>query len=233
MNQESPSGLAPAAQHESDASRPLRVLIADDDHDTVLMLATLLRDEGFETKLVYRGDEVLKAMRDFAPDAALIDIGMPGSTGYEIARELRRRHGRHAPLLIAITAWNKPSDAILARLAGFDHHLGKPYDPNELVGLLQRFERRPPVEPALRSEPQATTTTFSGPLHVRLLQKAAEIVGGIDTLERRLLVPGPELAKWMAGTEPMPPAIFLRAVDILVETMGVEDWPPPVEGSRA
>ena len=114
----------------------LRVLVADDERDQVATLALLLADEGHEVREVYRGSEVLRMVRDFDPDVALIDIGMPGMTGYDVAREIRQVFGGTRPLLIAITGWKQSSDRILARLAGFDHHLAKPYDPKELVALI-------------------------------------------------------------------------------------------------
>jgi CheY-like chemotaxis protein len=123
------------------ARRPLRVLIADDDRDNVLMLMEVLRDEGHDTKGVYDGDAVLDAITLFRPDAVLLDIGMPQRTGYELARYLRKRFG-DAITLIAVTGWSKHSDKILATLAGFDHHIAKPYDPQALVQLLANITPR-------------------------------------------------------------------------------------------
>jgi DNA-binding response OmpR family regulator len=114
----------------------LRVLVADDERDQVATLALLLLDEGYEVREVYRGSEVLRMVRDFDPDIALIDIGMPGMTGYDVAREIRQVFGGARPLLVAITGWKQSSDRILARLAGFDHHLAKPFDPKELLALV-------------------------------------------------------------------------------------------------
>lgn len=111
------------------------MLVADDDRDSVLMLMEVLRDEGHETKGVYDGDSVIDAITLFKPDAVLLDIGMPQRTGYELARYLRKRFGDRI-MLIAITGWTKPSDKILATLAGFDHHVAKPCDPQRLVDLL-------------------------------------------------------------------------------------------------
>jgi DNA-binding response OmpR family regulator len=118
------------------AKRRLRVLIADDERDQVATLAALLIDEGYEVREVYRGSEVMRMARDFDPDIALIDIGMPGMTGYDVAREMRQEFGKPRPLLIAITGWKQSSDRILARLAGFDHHVAKPCDPKALLELL-------------------------------------------------------------------------------------------------
>jgi CheY-like chemotaxis protein len=85
---------------------------------------------------VYNGHDAVAAVSSFGADAALIDIGMPGMSGYDIARALRKRYDGAKPLLIAVTAWAKAADRLMARVAGFDHHVGKPYDPNELLMLL-------------------------------------------------------------------------------------------------
>ena len=113
----------------------LRIVVADDDRDAVVTLATILQDEGHEVREVYRGSEVLHLVREFDPDVALIDIGMPGMTGYDVAREIRQIFGKR-PTLIAVTGWKKTSDRILAQLAGFDHHLAKPFDADALLALL-------------------------------------------------------------------------------------------------
>jgi CheY-like chemotaxis protein len=62
---------------------------------------------------------------------------MPGMTGYDVAREVREHYGTGRPLLIAVTGWKKPSDRILAQLAGFDHHLPKPFESYRLLELLE------------------------------------------------------------------------------------------------
>jgi len=119
------------------ARQRLRVLVADDERDSVSMLAFILADEGHEVREVYRGAEVLRLAREFNPDVVLLDIGMPGMTGYDVARELRQEFGPGRPLLIAVTGWKQSSDRILAKLAGFDHHLAKPFDSVELLKLLE------------------------------------------------------------------------------------------------
>ena len=117
--------------------RRLRVLVADDERDQVATLALLLIEEGHEVREVYRGSEVLRMVRDFDPDVALIDIGMPGMTGYDVAREIRQIFGKQRPLLIAITGWKQSADRLLAKLAGFDHHVAKPYEPARLLALIE------------------------------------------------------------------------------------------------
>ena len=126
-----------AARH----ARPLRVLLADDDRDGAMMLGALLQLEGYEVRTVHGGQEALDAAREFRPDVALLDIGMPKVTGYEVARRLRQRYGDDCPVLIAVTAWKQASDRILASLAGFDHHVAKPYQPAELIKLLSKLPR--------------------------------------------------------------------------------------------
>jgi CheY-like chemotaxis protein len=120
----------------SAARRRLRIVVADDDRDAVLTLAAVLEHEGHEVREVYRGSEVLRMVRDFDPDVALIDIGMPGMTGYDVARELRQLFGKTRPMLVAVTGWKKSSDRMLAKMAGFDHHLAKPFETGELLALL-------------------------------------------------------------------------------------------------
>lgn len=116
----------------------LRVLVADDNHDIVLTLTALLRDEGYEVEGVERSVDVVAATRRFKPDAILLDLEMPGMSGYAVARELRRIEGADGPVLIAITGkWSSPSDRLLAREIGFDHHLTKPVEPERLFELLR------------------------------------------------------------------------------------------------
>jgi CheY-like chemotaxis protein len=121
----------------------LRVLIAEDDRDTAASLEALVQDEGHETRCAFRGREVVGAARDFAADVVLLDIGMPGINGYDIARVFRKLYGSRAPTLIAVTAWNKSADKLMAKHAGFDHHIAKPYDPIALLGLLDEIATRP------------------------------------------------------------------------------------------
>ena len=116
----------------------MRVLIADDDRDGAASLSTLLQLEGYEVRTVHGGQEALDAAREFKPHVVLLDIGMPKITGYEAARRLRQRYGDDCPVLIAITGWKQASDRILASLAGFDHHVAKPYQPEEILTLLAK-----------------------------------------------------------------------------------------------
>jgi len=135
--------MAPAAQTSSELTRArvpqaLRILIADDERDTVLTLIELLREDGHETRGVYKGSDAIAAARDFDPDAVLLDIAMPDMNGWDVARELRRIYGDSRPVLIAISGiYRQSADKILGMLAGFNYYLSKPYDPNVLLTLLR------------------------------------------------------------------------------------------------
>jgi signal transduction histidine kinase len=114
-----------------------RILIADDNRDSAETLAALLRMEGHEVKSVHDGPVALSVFGELKPDVALLDIGMPGLTGYEVARKMRQSAPRAPLTLIAITGWGQDIDKERAFAAGFDHHLTKPVDPQRLVELLK------------------------------------------------------------------------------------------------
>jgi DNA-binding response OmpR family regulator len=135
--------VVPSSDTQSGGKRlPLRVLIADDDRDTAMTLAMVLRDEGHEVHTTLRGDEVLDSCRLLRPDVVIVDINMPGMSGYAIARELRERHGALAPLLIAISGvWTKTSDRLVGTAVGFDHYLLKPCEPRDVLRLLEPLRR--------------------------------------------------------------------------------------------
>lgn len=119
------------------AARALRIVVVDDDPDTVLTLSMLLRDEGHEVREVYSGRLVMGSMIDFDPDVVILDIGLPGLSGWEVAREIRRRYGNTRPILIGISGeYRAGADKVLAQILGFDHYLVKPYAPADLLKAL-------------------------------------------------------------------------------------------------
>jgi CheY-like chemotaxis protein len=116
----------------------VRVLVADDNRDAVLMLAALLDDEGHQVEGVYQSLDVLPAMRSFRPDVVVLDIKMPGMNGYDLARTICSRYGEARPMLIAVSGhFKRGPDQMLAQIAGFDHFFPKPCDPNALLSLLR------------------------------------------------------------------------------------------------
>lgn len=119
------------------APRALRIIVADDDRDTVLSLMMLLREEGHDVRGLHAGKQVLRAVNEFNPDAVVLDIAMPELSGWEVAHAIRTRLGRR-PMLIGISgAYKQSVDKILSEVVGFDHYLLKPYDPNALLALLE------------------------------------------------------------------------------------------------
>ena len=141
----------------------LRILVADDNRDTVLTLTMLLREEGHEVRSAYNGTDAMRIARMHRFDAVILDIELPEMSGYAIAQELRAlAFGTRAPLLIAISGkWNKPSEKLLAQVVGFDHHLEKPCGLATLLRLLEplRLRARDQARWELpRTGPEPTTT---------------------------------------------------------------------------
>jgi PAS domain S-box-containing protein len=118
------------------ASRPLRVLIADDNRDSAESLGMLLGLSGHEVHLAHDGLDAFAVAAAKLPDVALLDIGMPGMDGYEVAANIRREPWGSGITLIAITGWGQEDNKRTARRAGFDHHLTKPVDSAMLESIL-------------------------------------------------------------------------------------------------
>lgn len=116
---------------------PLRVLVVDDNRDAADSLAALLELEGFEARTAHDGREALTTATDWRPDAVVLDIGLPGMDGYQVAAALRARFGRDGLQLVALTGYGQDSDREHARSAGFDRHLVKPVEHEELVAALR------------------------------------------------------------------------------------------------
>ena len=113
-----------------------RILIADDNQDAAESLSLLLQLAGHEVQVAHLGREALALAHEFRPDTALLDIGMPDLSGYEVAQTLRREPWASNIQLIALTGWGQPSDRRRSLEAGFNHHLVKPVDPDQLVRLI-------------------------------------------------------------------------------------------------
>jgi len=114
------------------------VLVVDDSEDSGQSLAMLLRLYGLRVDVAVDGPSALAAARAALPDVLIMDIGLPGSDGYAVAKSLRGLFGRK-PLLLALTGHGEESDRLRSKDEGFDHHLLKPYDTDDLVRILREY----------------------------------------------------------------------------------------------
>ena len=108
------------------STQPRRVLLVDDSVDAAEAMSMLLETLGHEVRVMHDGPSALAMVDDFTPDVVILDIGLPGMDGFEVAREMRTRAVTKTALLIALTGYGADSDKQKARDAGFDHHLVKP-----------------------------------------------------------------------------------------------------------
>jgi DNA-binding response OmpR family regulator len=120
----------------------MRVLVVDDNIDAAETLSTFLEMTGMHTRMAHTGPAAVDAALDYRPDVVLLDIGLPGIDGYEVARRIRSRPEVSRVLLIALTGWGTEADQRRAREAGFDHHLTKPVDVGALDALLRQKRRQ-------------------------------------------------------------------------------------------
>jgi PAS domain S-box-containing protein len=135
--------VVPAPEHPPVPASPaetlpvdgVRVLVVDDNIDMVMMLASSLRQRGYSVQSAYNGPDGLKVAQQWRPDVVLLDIGLPGLDGYEVARRIRSASEPELQQarLIALTGYGRDVDKDLAAEAGFDAHMTKPYDFDELV----------------------------------------------------------------------------------------------------
>jgi PAS domain S-box-containing protein len=123
------------AEIEDDYSR-CRVLVVDDNKDSANSLAMMLKVVGTETHVAYDGPSALEAFATRRPELVLMDLGMPGMDGYEVARRLREDPTNEDILLVALTGWGQEEDRRRSQEAGFNHHLVKPVDLSALRVVL-------------------------------------------------------------------------------------------------
>jgi len=130
--------LPPAAPPTRDANgAKRRVLIVDDNHDAADTLAMMVRLLGHETRAVYDPKTVEGEVAAFAPEIVFLDVGMPGRSGYDVARALRNAHGAGL-VIVAVTGWGQPEDRARTSQAGFDHHLVKPPDIQAITDICSK-----------------------------------------------------------------------------------------------
>ena len=118
-----------------------RVLAVDDNRDSAESLCMLLELWGHDARCAFDGKEALDVAEIFEPDVVLLDIGLPGMSGYELAARLRASHALRQVTLIAVTGYGQEEDRRQVRAAGFDHHLVKPVDSDALERLLSMPHR--------------------------------------------------------------------------------------------
>jgi signal transduction histidine kinase/ActR/RegA family two-component response regulator len=146
---------APVEPTLEPVTAPVRVLVVDDNRDAADTLAALIRVLGHEVTQIYDPQGVEHEVDSFRPDLVFLDVGMPGRSGFDVARALRGRPGGEALTLVAVTGWGQPGDRRRSTEAGFDEHLVKP----PALEAVQRLCRR--TEPAMQG--QATPTDPATP----------------------------------------------------------------------
>jgi CheY-like chemotaxis protein len=128
---------SPPAINDSPSPRLRRILVADDNRDAGETLAMLLRLDGHEVHVATDGLEAVEMFGRVNPDVAILDIGMPGLSGHEVARRIRQLNSGSGVTLIAVTGWGQRADKERAVESGFDHHFTKPVEPTVLSRLLE------------------------------------------------------------------------------------------------
>jgi CheY-like chemotaxis protein len=109
-------------------ARSLKVLVVDDNLDAAKLLALLLLAHGHEARMAHEGGGAMQAALEYLPDVVLLDIGLPGIDGYEVAKQIRQEPTLKNVMLVALTGYGQESDRQRTREAGFNHHLVKPAD---------------------------------------------------------------------------------------------------------
>src|SRR5262249_46799779 len=127
--------VAPA-EPETRARTRRRLLVVDDNRDFANTLSMLLETFGHEVRTVYDGKAAVPAATEYHPDAVLLDIGLPGMNGYDVARELRSTPALSRMKLVAFTGYGQEEDRRRVRQAGFDFHLVKPVEVAELARVI-------------------------------------------------------------------------------------------------
>jgi PAS domain S-box-containing protein len=135
----------PSAEHHP-TEHKLRVLVVDDNVDGCVMLANLLRMREYGVQMAHTGMEALAVAQSWRPDVVLLDIGLPQLDGYEVARRVRADPALGGIRLVATTGYGNAKDLQLSREAGFDAHLVKPVDLDDIEKLLRKWSEPPRTE---------------------------------------------------------------------------------------
>jgi signal transduction histidine kinase/ActR/RegA family two-component response regulator len=124
------------------AIAPRRVLLVDDNRDFAMSLAALLEFEGHDVRTTFEATSAQAVAGEFRPDIAFVDLGMPHVSGFELARRLRAQPHTNGTVLIAVTGWGKEEDRQRSREAGFDLHLVKPVEPDQILAEVRKAAAR-------------------------------------------------------------------------------------------
>jgi CheY-like chemotaxis protein len=131
---------APRREAGAPGQRPARILVVDDNVDLARGLARLLQIRGHDVQVAHDGPTGLDKAKKSKPEVVLLDIGLPGMDGYQVAAHLRQEETVKDATLIAISGYGQEEDLRLAKEAGFDHHLVKPIASADLFKLLEESE---------------------------------------------------------------------------------------------
>jgi signal transduction histidine kinase/ActR/RegA family two-component response regulator len=131
-----PGGGAGTSVPDADRSRGLSILVVDDNVPTALGMARLLKLSGHRVEVLHDGQAAVDAARRHCPEVVLLDIGLPGIDGYQVARALRREETCRDALIVAVSGYGQDEDKRRSREAGFDAHMVKPVDVDALLKLI-------------------------------------------------------------------------------------------------
>jgi signal transduction histidine kinase len=134
-----PDDAAEMRESATAGNGELKILVADDNRDAADSMTMILKLNGHEVSVAYSGEEALRIARETTPKVMILDIGMPGLSGYEVAAAVRREPWGAQILLLAVTGWGQAGDKDRARAAGFDYHLTKPVDLDQVERLMLEF----------------------------------------------------------------------------------------------
>jgi CheY-like chemotaxis protein/nitrogen-specific signal transduction histidine kinase len=136
---EATSTAKPGHYSRRELNRPegRRILVVDDNVDAAVSVQRLLKDWGHDAQTAFNGPDAIAKARTFRPQIVLLDIGMPGMSGYVVAKQLRAEHEFESMIITALTGYGQAEDRRRSREAGFNHHLTKPPDPKILAALLE------------------------------------------------------------------------------------------------
>jgi signal transduction histidine kinase/ActR/RegA family two-component response regulator len=134
-----PPPTAPTQDNAATSEGSGKVLVVDDNEDAANTCAALLEVSGYTVRVAYTPEHALQALAEFTPDIAVLDIGLPGMSGYALARLMKQAPHSYRGRLVALTGYGQATDRANSQAAGFDAHLTKPVPPNDLIVLIEKL----------------------------------------------------------------------------------------------